>query len=95
MTIVRYIDGQCYMFILTEDELPAAYKWVQREEYDATVLDILQFNGCHDEFEALMDSPKLLYQTAKNYRERANKAAQNLNMVEESLPYGVLEAMPT
>lgn len=94
MTIVRYIDGQCYMFSLTEDELLAAYKWVQREEDEATVLDILQFNGCHDEFEALMDSPKLLYQTAKNYRERANKAAQNLDMVEESLPFDVLEAMP-
>ena len=97
MTIVRYIDGQCYMFSLTEDELLAAYKWVQRDADETTVLDVLQDNGYMDAYDALMDSPKMLYETAKNFRQRIDNECDGtswaLESVIESLPAGLLEVL--
>ena len=97
MIIVRYIDGQRFYFNLTEDELFQAYNEVQRNDDEMTVLDILQDNGCLEEYDALMESPKMLYETAKNFRKRIDNESSGtswaLDNVIESLPAGLLEVL--
>ena len=61
------------------------------------MLDILQDNGCLEEYDALMESPKMLYETAKNFRQRIDNESSGtswaLDNVIESLPAGLLEVL--